>query len=261
MNFVITAITSTNRGSSRRWNGLIGLDGHPGHAALEVDFHAGLSQITVSALGGIAFGSSPLPTQEYRAILDGAEPIFPCWEQMQPYVQAELQGLARRSTFREVAVALGWPAPADPNPTVRATVSVGDDLVWQADLALCDLAETIQDPSVRSITLARVPPESPHGPGRRSIAGIADPGMRVGYADAYLALHAPGSGPDDALARRSGAIQAITRYNADLAIVADGAPAAVEVADVAWDDQPDLTARHRLGHLAQVSRAIDPDHP
>lgn len=253
MSFQITGIITIDDKFSRTWTGIVRMIDHSGDAPLEVIFHAPGDKITITALGGIAFADIPFEKQQYSELLAGKIAVaFPDWSAVQDIATQCLYDLARRSTFRAVAEPLGWPLPPNPNPRVRATITMVEGPTTLQDVLLSDLAETIQDPNVRAITLTPLPPAGSGGEVRAVIQGIPEPGLRVSYAQSYLDQNGAKDNPEHPLARRRGVLRRVTYYNGDLKIVSPTHPAANAIAEVTWDDSTGGTSGIRVAHLAQI---------
>lgn len=259
MSFQITGIIATDDKFSRTWTGLARMTDHTGEAPVEVIFHAPGDKITITALGGIAFADIPFETQQYSELLAGRMAVaFPEWSTVKDIATQCLYDLARRPTFRAVAEPLGWPLPANPNPRVRATITMVDGPTVLQDALLSDLAETIQDPNVRAILLTRLPQAGTGREVRAPIQGIPEPGLRVGYAQAYIDHNGAKDDPDHHLVRRRGVLRRVTYYNGDLKIVSPTHPAANAIAEVTWDDSAGGTSGIRVAHLAQILEGSEP---
>lgn len=253
MSFQITGIIATDDKFSRTWTGRVRMVDHTGDAPVEVIFHAPGDRITITALGGIAFADVPFEKQQYSELVPGRIAVaFPEWELVRDIATQCLYDLARRSTFRAVAEPLGWPLPPDPNPRVRATITMMEGPAELHEVRLADLAEAIHDPNVRAITLTRLPQAGSGGEVRAAIQGIPEPGLRVGYAQAYLDQNGAKDNPEHPLARRRGVLRRVTYYNGDLKIVSPTHPAANAIAEVTWDDSSGGTSGIRVVHLAQI---------
>ena len=253
MSFTIADTRTTEDRFSRTWTGRVRMTDQTGEAPVEVIFHAPGDKITITALGGIAFADIPFEVQDYAKLIAGTLTVsFPEWDAVREIATQCLYDLARRPTFRAVAEPLGWPLPANPNPRVRATITMVDGPTVLQDTLLSDLAETLQDPNVRAVTLTRLPPAGSGREVRAAIQGIPEPGLRVGYAQAYLDHNGAKDNPDHHLTRRRGVLRRVTYYNGDLKIVSPTHPAANAIAEVTWDDSTGGTSGIRVAHLAQI---------
>lgn len=259
MAFQITGIIGKDDRFSRTWTGLVRLTDHTGEAPIEVIFHAPGDRITITALGGIAFADIPFAVQDYADLLSGRARVeFPQWETVKEIVSQCLYDLARRSTYRAVAEKQGWPLPANRDPQVRATITLGAGQTVVQDGLLSALAETIQDTSVVSITLTRIPVAPSGETVRLPIEGHPEIGLRVGYSEAYVAHHIPKGTSDHPLLHRRGYIRRMAYHNGDLKPVPPSHPAAIAVAEVTWDDSPTGTSGVRLSHLAEIREDAAP---
>jgi hypothetical protein len=156
MIFAISDIQETTESGHRRWTGAISLHDHPGTTPVQVDFYVAHAQVTINALGGIAFAEIPFPTQDFRAFLERREEaLFPEWAEVAPAVTDQIYSLARRTSFRPIGQALGWPIPPNPNPTIYAEVLLQDGRLLTDHIALADVALLVAQEDVVEITIRR----------------------------------------------------------------------------------------------------------